>query len=282
MATTLSTLIELVSKRVGDWLEDIVTTALTTNLTVTSTNLAKYTNIANQFARQWVYIEDKANAGAIRRITSSTTGALTCIGTNFVSDGANLATFQIHKYNPDDIIDAINRACREVRSDLFISFRDSSIETTEDTTEYALPDEFQVAGVQVNKVSIQVTSDVEQYLLTNFWNLEFDGTEYVIVLPQFEAGLKIKIEGTCPLESNLSALTDEVSLDNPYVQALVEYAAYCLLDGQIGSPTALDKKSIQQEAMRHLTVYKQMIHQGLRMPRVQSVQRLKQTYLVTR
>lgn len=435
MSTTLSDIMDMLSQRCGDYLEDVVTTALTTNLTVTSTNLAKYTGISNAWARQWVYIQDYANAGAIKKIASSTTGALTCLGANFASDGANLATFQIHKYDPNDKIRAINRACRETSKDLFRYVRDTTLTTgnilpnpsfedwtvlttrpdlwtglvnptlaksttyhyggsskysmsqgtsagvvyinstswprlmdlrgktvkfrawtrptvagdaqlgitytssagvdttttsviAEDgttqvagipitlylsvtlpddmtyinvyvqgttnntfywdnvqllgaeTSEYLLPAVFQNPVAKLRSVLLSDTDDLNQNIaIAKFnpvydWTVRDDGTYKWLVLPNYGSGHFIQLEGIAPLESDSDALTDTISIDAPYTAALVEYAAYCLMDMYIGLPAMLDRAYFQGEAQRHFLTYRNIVRDGLRMPRPQATQLL--------
>ena len=125
--TALSTLIDRLSQRTGDYLSETVTTALAANTTVTCTTLNEYTAQNDKYNRQWVYITDKANAGEYRKLSDSTTTALTVLGANWTTDGANKATFEIHKYDRRNKIRAINLAARKAWPYLFRILRDTTL-----------------------------------------------------------------------------------------------------------------------------------------------------------
>lgn len=114
MSKTLATLRDSLSQNIGDYLHETVTTALTTDNSVVSTNLAKYTTKDDWFNRQWCLITSLANAGANRKIFDyeSPANTLSVQGAAFASDTAALATFEIHAYNPDNKKRAINAAAK--------------------------------------------------------------------------------------------------------------------------------------------------------------------------
>jgi len=117
MATkTLAQIRARVSQNIGDYISEVVTTALTTNTSVVSTNLSKHTYVEDYFKRWWCLITDYANAGANRRVMASSvlTNNLTVSGAAFASDSANLATFELHRFNPDNYTRAINQAARDL------------------------------------------------------------------------------------------------------------------------------------------------------------------------
>jgi hypothetical protein len=118
---TLATLRQRVSEAIGDWQQSTVTTALTTSTAVVDTGLADYTSRDNYFIRRWCLVTSQANAGENRKISDyvASTKTLTVLGANFADDGANLATYEIHSYNPDNITRAINEAARELYGKLF-------------------------------------------------------------------------------------------------------------------------------------------------------------------
>jgi hypothetical protein len=113
--TALSTLRDRLNIMIGDSLSDTVTTALTTSTAVVCTNLTKYTGDANYFKNWYVLITSGVNDGQCRKVASSTAaGTLTVYGANFASDGATLATFELHKLDPTQKTRAINNAAREL------------------------------------------------------------------------------------------------------------------------------------------------------------------------
>ena len=127
--TTLSDLIDLLSQRIGDYKEETVTTAIAANTSVVCSTLANYTNRDDEYNRYWLYITDKANAGTYRKVSDYTasTGTLTVLGANLTTDGTDKATFQLHKYDRNNKIRAINRATRDTFPTLFRYSRDVTL-----------------------------------------------------------------------------------------------------------------------------------------------------------
>ena len=118
------------AQSIGDGnMSQTVTTALTTNNTVTDTTLVKFTGNNDFFNRMWCLITSENNDGENRKISDSTTTSLTVLGAAFASDGANKATYEIHTYNPDNYTRAINNAARELYGWLFrkIEWDDSMV-----------------------------------------------------------------------------------------------------------------------------------------------------------
>jgi len=125
--TTLSDIITRLSQKVGDYVSEAVTTALTTSTDVVCTSLANYFSHNNIYKPAWIYVTDKANAGAYRRVSSYTSSTIVVLGANFSSDGANLATFEIHKYDRRNKIRAINLAARKSWPNMFRILRDTTL-----------------------------------------------------------------------------------------------------------------------------------------------------------
>jgi len=425
MSTTLSTLIDRLSQRVGDYLQATVTTALTTSKSVVSTDLNKYTNRDDFYNRYWVYITDKANIGDYRRVDDYTnsTGTLTVIGANFLSDTANLATFQLHKYDRNNKIRALNRASRAIFPNLFKNIinhdlrgqnilpnahfedwssttalyfasasnvtlaessstyrgslgtssakatasagngyvyftsatypklldlsgqtvnltawaypevandaslviytlkADGTAQTLTSTTtcpatawtklellqqtlnddlvlveirfktttnskyvqwddaqlfgadtvyEYCLPLDFQNAQAKIKKVCVD-----GEYIFD--WDVNYDSTYgWLKVGHALNSGDEITIEGIVPLESTLAAVTDTISLSDPYVDLLVELAASYLMDAEAGSPSSLDRNNLISESIRYMATYN-TLKRNLRMKEPQGTTRFKET-----
>ena len=118
MATTaLSVLETRLGQAISDDLEVIVTTAISNNNSIISTNLQSYDGGRDSFRVDgWVYITDKANAGVQRQISAYTTstGTLTVRGAVLLTDTANLATIRLHRYDRDKYVQAFNDTSREL------------------------------------------------------------------------------------------------------------------------------------------------------------------------
>ena len=127
---TLDELVDKLSERIGDYLQETVTTAIAAGKNVVCANLCNYVNRDNVFYRYRLHILDKANAGAYpgrailyRQYWHS--GRYW--GLNLLADGSDKATFQLHKYDRTNKIRAINRACRDTWPNLFVPTVDESV-----------------------------------------------------------------------------------------------------------------------------------------------------------
>jgi len=133
MATTTAlSLDEKLLKQTGDWIQELVTTALAANKSVISTHLAKYTGRDDYFNDWWLYIEDFANKGQVRQISDydATVGAetLTVRGANWTPE-SDMATFRVSHTSWDDRLVAINDAIREIYPYLFRHLEDRTMVT---------------------------------------------------------------------------------------------------------------------------------------------------------
>lgn len=118
---TLANIRDRMSKGMGDYITETVTTAINADNVLVDTNLTAYTSNNDFFNRKWCLITSHANIGVNRKISDyvASTKTLTVLGAALADDSANLATFQIHAYNPDNKTRAINEAARECFGDLF-------------------------------------------------------------------------------------------------------------------------------------------------------------------
>ena len=130
MATnTLSTLLTRLSQRIGDFLEETVTTAINADNLVVCTTLGDLINRDDYYNRRWIYFTDEDNATVYRKVsdyaTSSTT--ITVRGAVLTDDGTDLGTFQLHTYDRRNKIRAINLAARKIWPYLFRIVRDTTL-----------------------------------------------------------------------------------------------------------------------------------------------------------
>lgn len=132
MANTFLTLRQRLRLAIGDGHREVLTTALTTDKNVVSTNLQKWDGGSNNWHLDtFVYVEDYVNAGE-NRVTStytSSSGTFAVRGANFSSDSANKATCMFTVYNPDDYEQAIKQAIRKLDLTLFVSLDDITLIT---------------------------------------------------------------------------------------------------------------------------------------------------------
>ncbi len=158
MSTTFLTLRQRVRDAIGDGFREAVTTALTTSTNVVSTNLQKWDGGSDFSFEDWfVYVEDENNEGDSRVSSSytSSSGTIVVRGASFSSDGANLATIMLTKYDPDFYERAIKNAIRKLDVALFVPLLDRSLSTNnmlpnghfEDWTVSTVPDLYTTSSV---------------------------------------------------------------------------------------------------------------------------------------
>ena len=129
MSKTLINLRDKLSENIGDYLHSTVTTALAASTNLVDTTLNKYTNSDNYFDRWYALITSENNDGENRRVDSYTDSTNTAVvyGGNFTSDVAALATYELHRFNPDNKTRAINKASRDLYPWLFRSLTDYTL-----------------------------------------------------------------------------------------------------------------------------------------------------------
>ncbi len=422
-------LVDRLSQRIGDYLDATLTTALTTSKVAVSTNLLDETNRDDYFNRYWLYVENYANDGELRKISDYTasTGTCTVLGANFADDGANLATIQIHKYNRANKIRAINSAARKTfpalhrtirNTDLIGNnmipngrFTDWSVTTVPDywrvvnatsaatttagltrggsksalvtatvdngyltvssavypplldlmghtvnfkawaypsaangativiytlkadgtsqtltstttcpatkwsllslenqsinddiqyirfgcnivtsgqtcyfanarvigpsMTQYVLPLDFQNAQAFIDNVYYQTKGTQDDWCddmsgisqFSPLWGCDIkdDADTRYLVTPSVASEVAIQLEGIAPLESNLVYDTDSMTIKDPYIDLLIEYAAYLLFDMEASIPSSQDRDNLLRESLRYLVSYNDL-KRTLKMP----------------
>jgi len=157
MSTTLDTLETRVSQKIGDYISVAVTTAITTDHSVISTNLNEYDGGEdNHFIDWYCYITDEANIGVERQISdyATSSGTLTLRGANLLDDGVKLAVIRVYKYKRANKILAINDATRDISQVLFRRLDDITLITGnilpnahfEDWALTTIPDKYAVSN----------------------------------------------------------------------------------------------------------------------------------------
>ncbi len=132
MPTSASTIDARIHQSIGDYIQVILTTALTTSASVVSTNLNEFDDGNNDhFNTRWCYVTDFANAGEDRKIYDYVTsgGTLSVRGASFVSDSSDKATVRVYRYSFTNTQRAINDAIRELSDYLFVYVDDRSLVT---------------------------------------------------------------------------------------------------------------------------------------------------------
>ncbi len=132
MTTAASVLDQRLSQVLGDWIEVLVTTYLTTNNSVISTNLKSYDKGRDNFFNGWwVYITNKGSAGVDREVSAytSSTGTLTIRGNALTATDTEYATIRLYRYSYTAKQRVLNDAIRELYPILFREIEDRSLVT---------------------------------------------------------------------------------------------------------------------------------------------------------
>lgn len=125
--TTASAIIrQRMSKMMKDWRSSTVTTALAANTSLIDTTLADKRNALDKFNRWWALPTSGANSTKNKVSDDDGASTLTVL-TTWATDGSTKATYELHKYDPADKLDAINNAARETYPDLFRELRDRTL-----------------------------------------------------------------------------------------------------------------------------------------------------------
>lgn len=122
-----------------------VTTAINADTLVISTALSdRYPN-DDQLNGWYLIIEDRTNAGVIRRVqdyngeVTTPIGQITVRGADLLDDSSNLANCAVHRFHPTDIQRAFNRARQDVFPDIAITRDYQLLVTGPDQLRYTVP-----------------------------------------------------------------------------------------------------------------------------------------------
>ena len=121
--TSLETIIERLSKNIGDYTQVATTTNIAGgNTTVVSTNLNEWDDSADDyFNGWWCYIDGTNNAGVHRQVSdyATATGTLTLRGANLSSESA-AKNIRLYRYSRTDKVSAIQDAILEKYPQTFL------------------------------------------------------------------------------------------------------------------------------------------------------------------
>jgi hypothetical protein len=115
--------------------------------------------------------------------------------------------------------------------------------------EYLLPSDLWPAGTEIDNVAIQSSSSQDDPcddlgLYSNFrplwdWEIISDGTYRFLTTPYQSSNRAIEIKAKIPLEDDLDADAETMSVDDPETNLLVTYAAYLLFE-RLGAEISTD------------------------------------------
>jgi len=145
MATTtaLSTILPQFARRIGSYIGSFsTTTAITTNTSVVSTGLRDLGFTDDDVLNDsFIKITSGNNINDVRLIADYTgsSGTITVSGTNFSADSDTGTTFEIYRYDPDQLRDALNDASRQAFPALFKRIDDRTLTVAPSQARYERP-----------------------------------------------------------------------------------------------------------------------------------------------
>ena len=127
MATvTRETLRQKLSNLLGDYRVITATSGSTT--TIATTQFDELTQVNDGTKDLWVISTSSPNDGVIRRILSSLlAGSVATVSRAFGSAVASTHTFELHKYDPVDLHEALNRAIQLAEPSLYLPIRHENL-----------------------------------------------------------------------------------------------------------------------------------------------------------
>ena len=141
--TTLNTMLPQFGRYIGAYIGSFTTTtAIAANTSVVSTELTDsgFTN-DDALNDTFIKITSANNDDTVRRVTDYTasSGTITVSGTALTSDSSTQATFELYRYDPDQLRDSINDARLEAFPELYNHVEDRTLTLEGHQNKYARP-----------------------------------------------------------------------------------------------------------------------------------------------
>jgi len=131
--------------------------------------------------------------------------------------------------------------------------------TGKNLKEYLLPDDFQSGSLR--QVKMQTIGDSDDlglnggFRLVWGWDIIHDSTYKYLIMPYVSSNKTIELIGDCPLEDDMDADADTMSIDDPEVNLFVAYAAYLLNERKRGTVSSDSVDRYEYESQRWLDKY---------------------------
>ena len=141
--TTLNTMLPQFGRYIGAYIGSFTTTtAIAANTSVVSTELTDSGfNNDDALNDTFIKITSANNDDTVRRVTDYTasSGTITVSGTALTSDSSTQATFELYRYDPDQLRDSINDARLEAFPELYNHVEDRTLTLEGHQNKYARP-----------------------------------------------------------------------------------------------------------------------------------------------
>ena len=141
--TTLDTMLPQFGRYIGAFIGSFTTTtAIAANTSVVSTELTNAGfNSDDALIDTFIKITSANNDDAVRRVTDYTgsSGTITVSGTALTSDSSTQATFELYRYDPNQLRDSLNDARLESFPELYQHIEDRTLTLEGHQNKYARP-----------------------------------------------------------------------------------------------------------------------------------------------
>tara|TARA_R100000908_G_scaffold18463_1_gene7101 strand:+ start:52 stop:1368 length:1317 start_codon:yes stop_codon:yes gene_type:complete len=141
--TTLNTMLPQFGRYIGAFIGSFTTTtAIAANTSVVSTELTDSGfNNDDALIDTFIKITSANNDDTVRRVTdyAASSGTITVSGTALTSDSSTQATFELYRYDPDQLRDSLNDAASDVFPRLYKHVEDRTLTLAGHQDKYARP-----------------------------------------------------------------------------------------------------------------------------------------------
>ena len=213
--TTLSAILPKFGRRVGAYIGSFTTTtAIAANTSVVSTELTDLGFTDDDVLNDsFIKITSGNNLNEVRLVSDYTasSGTITVTGTALTSDSSTQATFEIYRYDPDQLRDAINDAANQAFPALFKRIDDRSHTVAPGQARYARPSSIEPGYIrQVYIVpKIQAKSFSENIIKDQNCDMEADSSSLTNWTDSANITAAVEIDTTSP--NNFMVYRDEQS-----------------------------------------------------------------------
>jgi len=181
MATTsLNTMLAAFGRTIGAYVGSFsTTTTVTTNTSIVSTELTDLGfNNDDSLIDTFVKITSGNNDDVVRRITDYTasSGTITISGTNLAADSGTGTTFELYRYDPNQLRDTLNDARLQAFPRLYKEVLDRALTGSDDVLRYPRPSSIPVNFVRQLYVENRLQAKTFANNIVNTLNCDFQSS----------------------------------------------------------------------------------------------------------
>ena len=181
--TTLDTMLPQFGRYIGAYLGSFTTTTAigaTGSLTVVISTELKDSGFTNDDALNdtFIKITSANNDDTVRRVTDYTasSGTLTISGTDLTSDSSTQATFELYRYDPDQLRDSLNDARLYAFPRLYKEVLDRALTASDDVLRYTRPTSIPFNFVRQIYIENRINAKTFANNIVNTLNCDFESS----------------------------------------------------------------------------------------------------------